>query len=801
MSRHSGLAEQKLNANDGMDVQQASTARISMLSTFSRDDNSPLPSGDVSDITDDENDQASLPGSAAPSRNGSQSDLIKQAITKSATDGALSALAQRRQVNNKDASTPSRLSVMTDGAGSPSVAQSTPHSGDSSPAFPFNEDGESNTDAEASRTAPEASEPVVQETQTKEYWLALMTQKDAEMAAVRHELEKLKGRITATEAEIEEAKRKRRLGIEAPDMVASLGKESVRALIKRIYNQNKLAAEESHPEELRDNAVVKQHQHTEPADYAVVKAVTAHDHKFKARLMEYLSATLLHDKALERRLAQQYHQHKRRWKRALRQRFDATKAEIVKRREYFETVFPAELKRVAVEQPVPMEIGETQRVTRKQTADSALFVDVDADPNLLKFKGQIVKCPPQMLGYERQRQAHVRDHNGIVEDSLDVHQQLANVNVWTQDEATIFFQRFMLHPKRFHKISAALPNKTTAECVKYYYLHKKRLKFKEERDKQRRLKAEKAAAAKAARAERSKARALAQEQAQLEARLKREAMKRERAENAMNDDEDDNDDANDGDENNDNDDKADQARSRPLPRATDVNGKRASSTSYSQDSKRSKSGSAKTTPVGTTTSVVPITQPVVNVAELPRQHSQAQQQQLAQAQAQAHAQAQAQQQQLSQIMAYGFPMSSVAGVPLQLTNQGATGQFLPASVATSQPLMMAANNLRFAANPNMLGSLLPVHSIAMSQAQAQYGNMQRLMQQQQQQHHQQQQQAVQQHMAQQMTQQMNAVAQQFALGQLVSTQTAQQQAAAAAETVAKAQLHATQAHQHHGSQQ
>jgi hypothetical protein len=89
---------------------------------------------------------------------------------------------------------------------------------------------------------------------------------------------------------------------------------------------------------------------------------------------------------------------------------------------------------------------------------------------------------------------------------MEVHQQLGHVNVWTQDEAEIFYQRFMQHPKRFHKISAALPNKTTAECVKYYYLHKKRLKFKEERNRQRKAKAEKLAATKAARMERARAR-------------------------------------------------------------------------------------------------------------------------------------------------------------------------------------------------------------------------------------------------------------------------------------------------------
>ena len=38
---------------------------------------------------------------------------------------------------------------------------------------------------------------------------------------------------------------------------------------------------------------------------------------------------------------------------------------------------------------------------------------------------------------------------------------------------------FLQFPKKFARIAASLPNKTTAECVRFYYRSKKHLKFKE----------------------------------------------------------------------------------------------------------------------------------------------------------------------------------------------------------------------------------------------------------------------------------------------------------------------------------
>jgi len=50
---------------------------------------------------------------------------------------------------------------------------------------------------------------------------------------------------------------------------------------------------------------------------------------------------------------------------------------------------------------------------------------------------------------------------------------------WTQEEKDIFMQKFALYPKNCRKIATYLPNKTTYDCVNFYYNNKCTPEFKE----------------------------------------------------------------------------------------------------------------------------------------------------------------------------------------------------------------------------------------------------------------------------------------------------------------------------------
>lgn len=65
-----------------------------------------------------------------------------------------------------------------------------------------------------------------------------------------------------------------------------------------------------------------------------------------------------------------------------------------------------------------------------------------------------------------------------VVDVLGEERDIKHINPWTDMEKCIFFDRFLLFPKDFKKIASFLRNKTTMDCVAFYYDAKKSLPFK-----------------------------------------------------------------------------------------------------------------------------------------------------------------------------------------------------------------------------------------------------------------------------------------------------------------------------------
>ena len=65
------------------------------------------------------------------------------------------------------------------------------------------------------------------------------------------------------------------------------------------------------------------------------------------------------------------------------------------------------------------------------------------------------------------------DVNGFVADPIAYYFDDFDPDVWSEEEKAIFARRYALWPKQFGKIAQALPHKTPAQCVRYYYLNKK----------------------------------------------------------------------------------------------------------------------------------------------------------------------------------------------------------------------------------------------------------------------------------------------------------------------------------------
>lgn len=66
------------------------------------------------------------------------------------------------------------------------------------------------------------------------------------------------------------------------------------------------------------------------------------------------------------------------------------------------------------------------------------------------------------------------DTNNLVLDAPEFYRQRTGVDDWTEEEKHVFLKAYAAYPKQFGIIAESLPNKTAAQCVVFYYLHKKK---------------------------------------------------------------------------------------------------------------------------------------------------------------------------------------------------------------------------------------------------------------------------------------------------------------------------------------
>lgn len=81
---------------------------------------------------------------------------------------------------------------------------------------------------------------------------------------------------------------------------------------------------------------------------------------------------------------------------------------------------------------------------------------------------------PDMISVEKGAVDYAFDDtNNPVEDTASFYTPNTCLEEWSEEEITILKEKYALYPKQFGIISDFLPLKTTAQCVTFYYLHKK----------------------------------------------------------------------------------------------------------------------------------------------------------------------------------------------------------------------------------------------------------------------------------------------------------------------------------------
>lgn len=103
---------------------------------------------------------------------------------------------------------------------------------------------------------------------------------------------------------------------------------------------------------------------------------------------------------------------------------------------------------------------------------ASLGVEELTDPNYLALRN-VAKIPDMVSVTDGHIPYLIDDTNNLVDNPAGFYGASSRSDYWTEEERIVFLREFAAHPKQFGLIAQRLPNKTAAQCVTYYYLHKK----------------------------------------------------------------------------------------------------------------------------------------------------------------------------------------------------------------------------------------------------------------------------------------------------------------------------------------
>ena len=86
---------------------------------------------------------------------------------------------------------------------------------------------------------------------------------------------------------------------------------------------------------------------------------------------------------------------------------------------------------------------------------------------------------PPIMHDRWQRKHRYFNENGLINrDAALFYKESTHMPKWSGDERQIFIEKFTLSPKNFSYISSFLENRTTEQCIQFYYMTKKRENYK-----------------------------------------------------------------------------------------------------------------------------------------------------------------------------------------------------------------------------------------------------------------------------------------------------------------------------------
>uniref|UniRef100_A0A1J3D2T8 Nuclear receptor corepressor 1 n=1 Tax=Noccaea caerulescens TaxID=107243 RepID=A0A1J3D2T8_NOCCA len=127
--------------------------------------------------------------------------------------------------------------------------------------------------------------------------------------------------------------------------------------------------------------------------------------------------------------------------------------------------------------PQPVRLRFSSSASRRDsvapTAELLSYMEKLLPGTHLKPFRAILRMPAMILDEKERVVSRFISINGLIEDPCDVEKERKMINPWTSEEKETFLNMLAMHGKDFKKIASYLTQKTTADCIDYYYKNHK----------------------------------------------------------------------------------------------------------------------------------------------------------------------------------------------------------------------------------------------------------------------------------------------------------------------------------------
>eukprot|EP00824_Muranothrix_gubernata_P016419 TRINITY_DN3399_c0_g1_i2.p1 TRINITY_DN3399_c0_g1~~TRINITY_DN3399_c0_g1_i2.p1 ORF type:complete len:944 (+),score=202.18 TRINITY_DN3399_c0_g1_i2:70-2901(+) len=320
---------------------------------------------------------------------------------------------------------------------------------------------------------------------TKEEVLQAIERMDADVAKLEQEIENAQACVSnpalqKKEPEPESESLPELPPVEAPPLSETTPHFSKRSLVRQIYEENRKTV--SHVErDMKIRFPLQTGQsspevplYLRPHDLDLWKQnLTAHE-KMRGRLFDVLVQRSRARAQKTRALAVEYRERWSEWKRRIRLR-------KVKEEEETLDVGREYTGRVGITGKRNLGDGYllgTRDTARTEAEFERIMLQLQEEDKRragTRYLHTLATVPPMIID-ERQRQEFFINRNGLIHDPMAEERARKMRNPWTEEEKSMFQEKFLVHPKNFRRIANYLPNKTVHDVVVYYYLNKMSMK-------------------------------------------------------------------------------------------------------------------------------------------------------------------------------------------------------------------------------------------------------------------------------------------------------------------------------------